>query len=104
MAAAEQHHAEKPYDPSSQPANAADESASLSTEDDIAAKIVPDHAQYIDPEAEKRVLRKIDLYLIPFMWFGYGFVYYDKVSSLLTSIVQRTHNFRPSSAVPSSSA
>ena len=46
---------------------------------DLAAAIVPDHAQDVDSRVEKRVLRKIDLVLIPWMWIGYGFVYYDKV-------------------------
>ncbi|KAI9769719.1 MAG: hypothetical protein M1835_006666 [Candelina submexicana] len=49
-----------------------------SSEIDIAAGIVPERAQSIDPTIERRVLRKIDLYLIPLMWMGYGFVYYDK--------------------------
>ena len=49
---------------------------------DIAAAIVSEHAQLVDPLLEKRVLRKIDLYLIPFMWIGYGLVYYDKVCLL----------------------
>ncbi|MCJ1454410.1 hypothetical protein MMC28_004763 [Mycoblastus sanguinarius] len=46
---------------------------------DLAAAIVPEgHAQEFDSYTERRVLRKIDLYLIPCMWLGYGFVYYDK--------------------------
>ena len=49
---------------------------------DLAAAIVPEgHAQEFDSYTERRVLRKIDLYLIPCMWLGYGFVYYDKVAS-----------------------
>ena len=46
---------------------------------DLAAAIVPEHAQDFDVDAERRVIRKIDLFLIPWMWIGYGFVYYDKV-------------------------
>ena len=46
---------------------------------DLAAAIVPDHAQEFDPATARRVVRTIDLYLIPWMWLGYGFVYYDKV-------------------------
>lgn len=46
---------------------------------DLAAAIVSDHARHFDRATERRVLRKIDLYLIPWMWLGYGFVYYDKV-------------------------
>ncbi|KAI9718361.1 MAG: hypothetical protein M1812_004082 [Candelaria pacifica] len=55
-----------------------DASSLESSEVDIAAGIVPEHAQAVDPATERRVLRKIDLYLIPLMWMGYGFVYYDK--------------------------
>ncbi|OAA69495.1 allantoate transport protein [Cordyceps fumosorosea ARSEF 2679] len=32
----------------------------------------------IDPALAARVVRKIDLYLVPFMLLGYGLVYYDK--------------------------
>ena len=46
---------------------------------DIGATIVPDHARAYDQTIEQRVKRKIDLWLIPWMWLGYGFVYYDKV-------------------------
>ena len=56
-----------------------DNSSLESLEKDLAAAIVPDHAQEFDRAIEHRVLRKIDLYLIPWMWLGYGFVYYDKV-------------------------
>lgn len=48
-------------------------------EKDLAAAIVTDCAQGFDRATERRVLRKIDGYLIPWMWLGYGFVYYDKV-------------------------
>ncbi|KAL8968751.1 MAG: hypothetical protein Q9197_004715, partial [Variospora fuerteventurae] len=47
-------------------------------EKDAAAAIVPDHALDLDRASERRVLRKIDLFLIPVMWMGYGLVYYDK--------------------------
>ena len=33
-----------------------------------------------DVKRRERVLRKVDGYLMPWMWVGYGFVYYDKVS------------------------
>lgn len=56
-----------------------DDSSVESFEKDLAAAIVSDHAQGFDRATERRVLRKIDLYLIPWMWLGYGFVYYDKV-------------------------
>ncbi|KAG8531338.1 uncharacterized protein KY384_002967 [Bacidia gigantensis] len=58
----------------------ADLSSLESFEKDVAATIVPEHAQEVDAVAERRVVRKIDLFLIPWMWIGYGFVYYDKVS------------------------
>ena len=53
---------------------------SLVGKDDLAAAIVSTHAQAFDQATERRVLRKIDAYLMPWMWLGYGFVYYDKVS------------------------
>ena len=56
-----------------------DDSSVESFEKDLAAAIVSDHAQEFDRATERRVLRRIDLYLIPWMWLGYGFVYYDKV-------------------------
>ncbi|KAL8897969.1 MAG: hypothetical protein Q9207_006930, partial [Kuettlingeria erythrocarpa] len=49
-----------------------------SLEKDAAAAIVPDHAVELDKAAERRVLRKVDVFLIPLMWVGYGLVYYDK--------------------------
>ncbi|KAL8906584.1 MAG: hypothetical protein Q9171_006208 [Xanthocarpia ochracea] len=49
-----------------------------SFEKDAAAAIVPDHAVLLDKAEEYRVQRKIDRFLIPVMWFGYGLVYYDK--------------------------
>ena len=63
--------------PSLSPIN--DDSSLESFEKDLAAAIVSDHARDFDSATERRVLRKIDRYLIPWMWFGYGFVYYDKV-------------------------
>lgn len=56
-----------------------DDSSVESFDKDLAAAIVSDHAGEFDRFTEHRVLRKIDLYLIPWMWLGYGFVYYDKV-------------------------
>ena len=56
-----------------------DDSSLESFDKDLAAAIVPDHAQRFENATEHRVLRKIDLYLIPWMWLGYGFIYYDKV-------------------------
>lgn len=55
-----------------------DDSSAESLNKDLAAAIVPDYAQGFDTAVERRVLRKIDLYLIPWMWLGYGLVYYDK--------------------------
>lgn len=70
----EKREGELPYSNSYQ-----DESSIESLDKDLATAIVPDHAQRYDYTTERRVLRKIDLYLIPWMWIGYGFVYYDKV-------------------------
>ena len=52
---------------------------SHSSEYDLAATILPSHAHVVDPTLSCRVRRKIDLFFIPLMWVGYGFVYYDKV-------------------------
>jgi hypothetical protein len=49
-------------------------------EKDVAASIVPEYAQAWDAAVERRVVRKIDRILMPFMWIGYGLVYYDKVT------------------------
>jgi hypothetical protein len=43
---------------------------SLSLDKDIAIGLVGEHARDIDPEVERRVLRKIDLFLIPAMIVG----------------------------------
>lgn len=45
---------------------------------DIAIAMVGEHRVPVDPAAERRVVRKIDLFLIPTMIVGYGLVYYDK--------------------------
>ncbi|KAE9988357.1 hypothetical protein Vi05172_g6694 [Venturia inaequalis] len=47
-------------------------------ERDVAFALVGEHAQAIDPVVEARVVRKIDMFLIPAMIIGYGLVYYDK--------------------------
>ena len=52
---------------------------SQSSQYDLAATILPSHAQILDPTLSRRVRRKIDFFFIPLMWVGYGFVYYDKV-------------------------
>ena len=44
---------------------------------DVAIAIVGEHRQEIDPAVEARVVRKIDLFLIPAMIVMYGLVYYD---------------------------
>lgn len=70
---------------------------SASTDKDVAIALVGEHAQAIDPAIEARVLRKIDVFLMPAMIVGmpnaipspnctntkhtcpgYGLVYYDK--------------------------
>ena len=71
-------HEEKGAHTSIPPAVIEDGSSVDSFDNDIAATIVSEHAQRVDPNIEQRVLRKIDWFLIPLMWIGYGFVYYDK--------------------------
>jgi len=44
--------------------------SSLSLDKDVAIRLVGEHAQEIDPEVEARVLKKIDLFLIPAMIVG----------------------------------
>lgn len=44
--------------------------SSISLEKDAALALVGEHAQNIDPVLEARVLRKIDLFLIPAMIVG----------------------------------
>jgi uncharacterized membrane protein len=48
------------------------------TRADVAAQVVGVEAQTYDQNVERRIIRKIDLWVIPFLWFGYGLVYYDK--------------------------
>ncbi|KAJ9632481.1 hypothetical protein H2203_000886 [Taxawa tesnikishii (nom. ined.)] len=60
------------------PVTVQDSPRPASPSQDVAAEIVGEHAQEIDPELQRRVLRKIDWYLIPAMVLGYGLVYYDK--------------------------
>ena len=56
----------------------ADETSTPSSEKDLAATHVPDHAVEFDESTRRRTLRKIDIFLLPWMWMGYGLVYYDK--------------------------
>lgn len=49
---------------------------------DVAAALVSEYAGTWDREVERRVVRKIDLVVVPFLWVGYGLVYYDKVGDL----------------------
>lgn len=44
--------------------------SSVSLDKDVAIGLVGEHAQDIDPVVEARVLRKIDLFLIPAMIVG----------------------------------
>ncbi|KAL8833893.1 MAG: hypothetical protein Q9170_004040 [Blastenia crenularia] len=66
-----------------------DNSSTQSLEKDAAAAIVPNYAVRLEKSAERRVVRKIDLFFMPIMWIGYALVYYDKVRSRgFTWIVQ----------------
>ncbi|KAL2211706.1 MFS general substrate transporter [Sarocladium strictum] len=44
----------------------------------VAEEVLGEEARSIDPEVERRVIRKIDMFLMPAMVIGYGLVYYDK--------------------------
>ncbi|KAH6661813.1 major facilitator superfamily domain-containing protein [Plectosphaerella plurivora] len=50
----------------------------LTGHDAAAVEVLGEEARAIDPDVERRVLRKIDLFLMPAMVIGYGLVYYDK--------------------------
>ena len=52
--------------------------AQSKTRADVAAQVVGAEAQNYDHTVERGIIRKIDLWVIPFLWFGYGLVYYDK--------------------------
>ncbi|KAH7159655.1 major facilitator superfamily domain-containing protein [Dactylonectria estremocensis] len=45
---------------------------------DEAIAMVGEQQHVVDPVVEARAVRKIDMFLIPAMIFGYGLVYYDK--------------------------
>lgn len=47
-------------------------------DNDVAAGIVGTEAQQYDVAVERRIVRKIDRFVLPFLWVGYGLVYYDK--------------------------
>jgi hypothetical protein len=61
---------EKAVEPLSLPPNAEMGASSMSLERDDAAKLVGERAQDIDPDVAKRVLGKIDWFLIPAMIVG----------------------------------
>ncbi|KAG8427371.1 hypothetical protein J3459_006766 [Metarhizium acridum] len=52
--------------------------AMTSSGKDDAIAMVGEEKHAIDPAVEARVVRKIDMFLIPAMVIGYGLVYYDK--------------------------
>lgn len=47
-------------------------------QDDIAGEIVTGEVHYVTPEENKRVLRRIDLTVMPFLFLSYGFQFMDK--------------------------
>ncbi|OAL05082.1 MFS general substrate transporter [Phaeosphaeriaceae sp. SRC1lsM3a] len=87
--------AEKAHPHTSSPASVVrDAPSSDSFEKDVALDLVGEHAQEIDPIVEARVVRKIDLFLIPAMIVGYGLVYYDKAilgSAVLFGMTKDLH-------------
>ncbi|KAL2119764.1 hypothetical protein VTJ04DRAFT_6725 [Mycothermus thermophilus] len=60
------------------PAVASDGHGKALSDKDEAIAMVGEQAQTLDPVVVARAVRKIDLFLIPVMIFGYGIVYYDK--------------------------
>lgn len=56
--------------PDANPRDIESDSDAQSTDKDVAFTLVGEHAQAIDPVAEARVVRKIDLFLIPAMIVG----------------------------------
>ena len=62
---------------------------------DIAAAIVGERRQVVDPTVEARVVRKIDWFLVPAMSVGYGLVYYDKVNESASIMYSYTDFGRP---------
>lgn len=55
-------------------------SGAVEREKDVAIALVGEQRLHLNPAVEARVVRKIDLFLVPVMSIGYGLVYYDKVS------------------------
>ncbi|ORY16356.1 major facilitator superfamily domain-containing protein [Clohesyomyces aquaticus] len=55
-----------------------EDSSDVESGKDLASGLVGEHASEIDPEMERRVVWKIDRFLMPTMVVGYGLVYYDK--------------------------
>ena len=68
-------------------ASADPENAALSNarDQDVANAMVGEQRHAIDPAVEARVIRRIDLFLVPAMFCGYGLVYYDKVRRLFNA-------------------
>lgn len=81
-----------------------DNTASLQAEDkDIAITIVGEHRHAIDPAVEARIIRKIDLFLVPAMFIGYGLVYYDKAILGSAVLFGMTKNLSLSKVLPTTS-
>ncbi|KAK8143179.1 hypothetical protein G3M48_007601 [Beauveria asiatica] len=66
----------KPEASSATTATVAADTDDASPDDALAVVGLCPHA--VDPVLASRVVRKLDLYLVPFMLIGYGLVYYDK--------------------------
>ncbi|KAH6721039.1 major facilitator superfamily domain-containing protein [Leptodontidium sp. MPI-SDFR-AT-0119] len=61
---------------------------------DVAIAMVGEQRHDIDPAVEARVVRKIDWFLVPAMFCGYGLVYYDKAilgSAVLFGMTKDLH-------------
>ena len=74
-----EHHHEKSavHDPSITSFHDGGHALQANVDQDVAIAIVGERAQAIDPTMEARVVRKIDIFLIPAMIVMYGLVYYD---------------------------
>ncbi|GJC91370.1 allantoate transport protein [Colletotrichum higginsianum] len=80
---------------------AAAAAAAAAAADDDALAMVGTRPQPYDPAVAARAVRKIDLFLMPAMVFGYGLVYYDKAILGSAAIFGMTADLRLSVPLPS---
>ncbi|KAJ4145150.1 hypothetical protein LMH87_004008 [Akanthomyces muscarius] len=80
--------------------SAAPASGAAEDQDDALAVVGPS-SHVLDPVVTSRVVRKIDLFLIPFMVVGYGLVYYDKAILGSAALFGMTSDLHLAVALPS---